>query len=138
VLTVTAMSDSNGRAGGGGPSFSCKSGERDDQYATYSNYAVSAAELAHTVAAPGTCILATKLGGGTATMYGTSAAAPHVAGVVAHCLGGPCQSQAPADVIRTVRAQAASVATTANGFAGDPLRPISGKAFGHLVAVPWL
>jgi diguanylate cyclase (GGDEF)-like protein len=138
VLTVTAMTDTNGRAGGGGPSAACKSGERDDQYATYSNYAVSAAELAHTVAAPGTCILSTKLGGGTATMYGTSAAAPHVAAAVAHCLGGPCQSQAPADVVRTMRAQATSAATTANGFAGDPLRPIAGRAFGHLVAVPWL
>jgi diguanylate cyclase (GGDEF)-like protein len=141
VLTVTAMSDSNGRAGGGGPSLTCKSGERDDQYATYSNFATTAADLAHTIAAPGTCILSTRLGGGTGTMYGTSSAAPHVAAVAALCNGsagvpGPCAGLPPADVIRSLRTRAASVATTANGFTGDPLRPISGKLFGHLVALP--
>ncbi|HEX8084386.1 MAG TPA: EAL domain-containing protein [Solirubrobacteraceae bacterium] len=142
VLTVTAMSDSNGRPGGGGPSFSCKSGERDDQYATYSNFAATASELAHTIAGPGTCILSTKLAGGTATMYGTSSAAPHVAGVAALCHGsggtaGPCAGLPPADVTRVLRARAAAVATTANGFYGDPLRPIStSKGFGYLVALP--
>jgi EAL domain-containing protein (putative c-di-GMP-specific phosphodiesterase class I) len=129
VLTVTAMSDSDGRPGGFGPSPACKPGEGDDRYATYSNFAASAADAAHVIAAPGTCVVSTRLGGGVATMYGTSSAAPHVAAVAALCACG-----SPATVIRTLRERAAAVATGANGFAGDPLRPVAGKAFGYLVA----
>jgi diguanylate cyclase (GGDEF)-like protein len=133
VLTVTAMSDSDGVAGGKGPGFACLKSERDDQYATYSNFAVTSADLAHTIAAPGTCIVSTRPGGGTATMYGTSSAAPHAAGVAARCVATEaCAS----GVIPTLRARAAAAATLANGFHGDPLRPVSGKAFGHLVALP--
>jgi diguanylate cyclase (GGDEF)-like protein len=137
VLTATAMSDSDGLAGGRGPGFACKSGERDDQYATYSNFGTTSADAAHVLAAPGTCIVSSRIGGGTASMYGTSSAAPHVAGVAALCVAsGPCAGKPPADVIALLRAHAASVATTANGFTGDPLRPLTGKVFGHLVAVP--
>jgi subtilisin len=139
VLTATAMSDSDGAPGGLGAAPSCKKGERDDSYATFSNYAVSATDQAHTVAAPGTCVVSDARRGGTAMYWGTSQAAPHVAGAVALCLGnggaaGPCAGQAPAQVIARVRSDAAAAATVSNGFLGDPLRPLSGRYFGHLVA----
>jgi subtilisin family serine protease len=138
VLAATAMSDTDGLAGAKGTAPSCKSGEKDDQYATYSNYAVGSTAIAHTIAAPGTCVVADKIGGGTSTYYGTSQAAPHVAGALALCFGnggtpGPCAGLPPAQAIAKLRADAAAPATTANGFYGDPLRPISGKYYGYLV-----
>jgi subtilisin family serine protease len=137
VLATTAMSDSDGAAGARGRAPSCKTGEADDRYASYSNYAVGAAATAHTLAAPGTCVVSDKMGGGTSTYYGTSQAAPHVAGTVALCIGdggvpGPCAGLSPAAVIARVRSDAAVGATLSSGFVGDPLRPLSGKYFGYL------
>jgi subtilisin len=137
VLTVTAMTDTDGLPGGLGPK-PCQKGQSDDTYATYSNYAVSAADQAHTIAAPGTCVLSDAIGGKTSTYYGTSQAAPHVAGAVALCLNdggvaGPCAGLTPAQIITQLRSDAAANATLADGFKGDPLRPLSGKYFGALV-----
>jgi subtilisin family serine protease len=138
VLAVTAMTDTDGIPGATGPA-SCISGQADDSYGTYSNYA-TAADEAHTIAAPGTCILSDGLGGGTSTYYGTSQAAPHVAGTVALCLNdggvpGPCSSLTPAQIIAKVRSDATANAISTNGFVGDPLHPITGKYFGYLVDV---
>jgi subtilisin family serine protease len=82
-------------------------------------------------------VVADQIGGGTATYYGTSQAAPHVAGTVALCLGnggtpGLCAGLSVAQVIAKVRADAAASATTLNGFAGDPLRPVTGRYYGYL------
>jgi subtilisin family serine protease len=137
VLTATAMSDTDGTPGALGRAPSCKSGEADDKYGSYSNYAVGSAASAHTLAAPGTCIVSDRAGGGTSTYYGTSQAAPHVAGTVALCIGGggvdgPCAGLSPAAVIARVRSDAAAAATLTNGFAGDPLRPVSGRYYGYL------
>jgi subtilisin len=136
VLTVTAMTDTDGIAGATGPA-PCISGQADDSYGTYSNYATTADET-HTIAAPGTCILSDGLGGGTSTYYGTSQAAPHIAGTVALCLNnegvaGPCAGLTPAQIIGKLRGDAAANAASANGFVGDPLHPITGKYFGYLV-----
>jgi subtilisin family serine protease len=136
VLTVTAMTDANGTPGGGA-AVKCKPGESDDTYASFSNFAVGTVATAHTVAAPGTCVVSDAIGGGTSTYYGTSQAAPHVAGTVALCLGnggvtGPCSGLTPAQVIDKVRTDAAGFATAANGYQGDPLHPVSGKYFGNL------
>ncbi|MDX6667531.1 MAG: hypothetical protein QOK04_911, partial [Solirubrobacteraceae bacterium] len=60
VLTATAMSDTDGASGALGRAPSCKSGEADDKYASYSNYAVGTAASAHTLASPGTCIVSDK------------------------------------------------------------------------------
>jgi subtilisin family serine protease len=139
VLTATAMTDSDGLPGAAGPAVKCKKGEADDRYAAYSNYAVGTAAAAHTVSAPGTCVVSSRPGGGTATYYGTSQAAPHVTGAVALCIAGaaaagPCAGRSPAGVIARIRADAAAAATVANGFLGDPLRPLAGKVYGPLVA----
>jgi subtilisin len=138
VLTATAMTDTDGLPGAGGPA-ACARKEADDRYASFSNYAVSVAAAAHAIAAPGTCVVSSGLGGTTSTYSGTSQAAPHVAGTLALCRGnagvpGPCANLSPADAIARVRSDAAAAATTANGFLGDPLRPLTGKVFGPLVS----
>jgi subtilisin len=137
VLTVTAMTDTNGVSGGGGPAPTCTTGQSDDSYGTYSNYAVSTTDQAHTIAAPGTCIASDQLGGGTSTYYGTSQAAPHVAGTVALCLNdggtvGPCNGLTPAQIVSKIRSDSTAYATSSNGFTGDPFHPITGKYYGYL------
>jgi subtilisin len=138
VLTVTAVSDSDGKAGGSGGAPGCRPSDVDDKRASFSNFSRIAADDRHAVAAPGVCIRSTWPGGGYATLSGTSMAAPHVAGLVALCMGeggatGPCTGMSPADVIQKVRADAQAHATAANGFLGDPLRPL-GRFFGHLAS----
>ena len=147
VLTVTAAADGNGQPNVGSTStFSCGSAintggkrgtttytETDDKYASFSDWASSAAEQAHTVAAPGVCIWSTFLGSSYGYLTGTSMAAPHVTGTVELCVVvGACDG-VPADEIQKIRSDAAAY-NTANpgfGFTGDPLRPTSGKAAGR-------
>jgi subtilisin family serine protease len=138
VLTATAITDTDGLPGAIGPA-SCAKKELDDRNGTYSSYAVKAVDAAHTIAAPGTCVTSAGLGGKPSTFTGTSQAAPHVTGAVALCHGsgglpGPCAGLAPAGVITRVRADATAAMTLATGFLGDPLRPLTGKLFGPLVA----
>lgn len=138
VLTVTAMSDSNGVPGGGGAWTTCKTTEKDDQYGSYSNWAGNSTDAQHTLAAPGTCVQSDQLGGGLSVYTGTSQAAPHVAGAAALCIGnggspGPCSGLSPAQLAGRLRTDAQTYATVANGFAGDPLRPVSGRTYGYLL-----
>jgi subtilisin len=140
VLTVTAMSDSDGNRGAVGGAPSCRLSEADDSAALYSNFASTPEGAAHTVAAPGTCIASDAIGGGTVVRSGTSMAAPHVAGSVALCLGtatlpGPCAGLSPTDIVAKMRADAdaRSAAGRFYGFAGDLLRPLAGRIYGSLV-----
>jgi subtilisin family serine protease len=147
VLNTTAMSDANGRPDGGG-SITCRKRETDDAPASFSDWVSSAADIAHTIAAPGVCINSTWKGGGYAIESGTSMAAPTAAGTVALCfaagacmhpgdpvLGTPATRFTPAEVIQKLRgdAQAYNSANPSFGFTGDPLRPITGKYYGYLL-----
>jgi subtilisin len=142
VLTVSAIADSDGRAGALGASPSCRSSEHDDSYASFSNYATSALASGHLVSAPGVCIRSTVRDGGYALYSGTSMATPHVAGAVAICLGeggaaGPCTGLSPAQIVSRMRSDSQSYnqANQGFGFIGDPLHPLSGRDYGYLVHV---
>jgi subtilisin len=139
VLTVAAASDSDGLSGGTGGAPTCRAGEADERYASFSNFAATSAGAAHTIAAPGVCIRSTWPGGGYDTISGTSMASPHVAAAAALCLGeagtpGPCAGLTPSQIVTKLRADAKATndANTWFGYTGDPLRPVSAKYFGHL------
>lgn len=141
VLTVTAMSDSDGASGALGGAPTCRAGEADDSYASFSNFAdpTDTGGKAHMVAAPGVCIESSWLGGGYRIASGTSMATPHVVGTVALCMGsggvaGPCAGLSPANVIQRIRSDAAAGAPALGGFLGDPDNPVAGRYFGPLVS----
>jgi subtilisin len=138
VLTVTAVSDSDGFPGGSTPS--CDPWSSDDEVAWFSNFAATPAGQAHTIAAPGVCIESTWRGGGYETISGTSMASPHAAGIVALCMNeagseGPCAGLTPAEVISHLRDDAATFndAHPIYGFLRDPLHfPLPGRYYGFL------
>ena len=146
VLTVTAMSDSDGRPGGAGGAPSCDPLEADDFPATFSNFAATTAGANHTIAAPGVCITSTwptnLSPSGYATASGTSMAAPHMAGIAALCeshdgRSGVCAGKTPLEVITRLRLDATSYTFTnpLHGFEHDPKQnPLDGFYFGFLTA----
>jgi len=134
AVTVTAVSDWDGQSGGTAGAPSCFDGilESDDAYASFSNFASTSdsVAMAHTIAAPGVCILSDWLSNGTRTISGTSMATPHVSGLVALCISaGACASGGSSSSI----VSAIQTTDSARGFAGDPNHsPVGGRHFGYM------
>jgi subtilisin len=137
VMTVTAYGDSDGAPGATGGDPSCRTGEADDRYASFSDWSNNATDNRHTIAAPGVCIESTWLGAGAnyEVESGTSMATPHVSGAAALCVGtaagpGPCAGDTNAASL------VGKLQTTdsALGFNGDPFRPVVGRYYGYTVA----
>ena len=82
VISVAAMTDTDGAGWEKGPNAGCGySNERDDTFASYSNYGEDI-----DIVAPGTCVFSTDKDdpdGDPVAMTGTSMAAPHVTGAIA-------------------------------------------------------
>ncbi|AYG03714.1 S8 family serine peptidase [Gryllotalpicola protaetiae] len=143
VLAVSNMADFDGQPGGKATApaactaqFSMPWG--DDTAATNSGYAVSAADQAHIIAAPGACPYSTLKGNRTGYLQsGTSMSTAVASGVVADCLaaGGSCAAMTSSQaVMQTVIAQAKAQASLGHGFQGDPLHPVAGKYYGYLAS----
>ncbi len=104
VISVGAITDTDGRGWGDGPASSCGaySGEADDTYAIYSNWGTEI-----DIVAPGTCVLSTSNGDVTGDTLvnntGTSMAAPHVTGAVARYVaakGDPASTSVMRKLVR--------------------------------------
>ena len=131
VLSVTAVADFNGQAGGGAAA-TCRA-DVDDTAADFSNFATPGSpDEGHIIAAPGVCIYSTWKGGGYNTISGTSMASPHVAGTAALCIETQHCGGTPATVITTLRSDAAAQ-DPLYGFIGDPNHVILGRAYGYLL-----
>jgi len=132
VLTVTAMADSDGNAGGSG-STTCLN-DADDTAAYFSNFTtIGSNDVNHTIAAPGECIYSTWMGGSYNTYSGTSMAVPHVTGTVAMCIAsGKCAGMTPQQIISKLRSDAATQPVN-YGFRGDPNSPNGNRYYGPMV-----
>lgn len=141
VLTATAMGDFDGRPDGLAAS-KCGQldmgalGQRDDQPAFFSNFAVNAKDQRHTVAAPGVCILST-VPGGYGVNHGTSFASPAVAGAVALCISHQACHGSGTEVTRQFLdlTESYNQGHPAFGFTGDPIRPAGSKYYGYLTQI---
>ena len=130
VLSVTAVADFNGQAGGGAAA-TCRA-DVDETAADFSNWTtIGSSDEGHTIAAPGVCINSTWKGGGYNTISGTSMASPHVAGTAQLCIAGPCAGMTPTQVRARLRSDAAAQPES-YGFKDDPNSPNGSRYYGYL------
>ena len=117
VITVAAMSDTDGKPGGLGPE-SC-SRNADDTFASFSNFGPAV-----DIAAPGDCILSLIPSGELEEFSGTSVSAPHVTGAVARFIAAYVAEQGqrptPAQTKDWLLTQATRPQNSSDGFTGDP------------------
>ncbi|MDQ1083195.1 MULTISPECIES: S8 family serine peptidase [Microbacterium] len=138
VLTATNMADYDGKPGGLAAS-SCGLSTRDDQPWLNTNFAVSADDKAHTLAAPGTCPYTTQKGDRFGYIQsGTSMATAALSGVVLDCFAiGTCSGMAPAQVIKQLVSQASAADAKGHTWFGSPSAAGSSpnKYYGYLATV---
>ena len=131
ILTVTAMTDTDGDPGGDGPRPACRLREHDDTVAFFSNFATAgSADATHTVAAPGVCNRSTYPRNSYRFSTGTSIASPLVAGTAA-LYKSRHPGATPAGVIERIRVQAREEPAR-YGFDGDPRSPLRSRYYGYL------
>ena len=126
AITVSAMADYDGVPGALAGTGGC--GDRDDSFASYSNYGASVDLIA-----PGSCVLSLgKAVDSTHEMSGTSMAAPHVTGAAARYVAELLAGGTPHDadhinaprIKRDLRAAASLDWTTASDPDGTPDRRV--------------
>lgn len=126
VITVSAITDTDGKGGRNGPLSSYGGADRnndniddglDDSFAFFSNYG-STIE----VAAPGVDILSTWLNNSYETLSGTSMASPHVTGIVALYIAEHGKPSNDTEVHNLINAiiNAGALQDSSEGFIGDP------------------
>jgi Subtilase family len=134
VITATALADSDGLPCGlGGATWAGS----DDRFASFTNYATTPADKAHTVAAPGVDIESTLNDGTYAEMSGTSMASPHLAGAAALYIAEHPGST-PAAVLAGIKAAGEAPGVDFNGECGGTASHTdqTGKHAEVLVAIP--
>jgi subtilisin family serine protease len=129
VAAVSAMADSDGKAGG---SRGKRRGGLEDTIVSWSNYSafffwpespvprVDSSGAAMDLAAPGANIYSTALGGGYVTSGGTSMAAPHVTGAVALYIAATARA-VNADEVRDLRQALIDLAEPQSAWRTDGL-----------------
>ena len=119
VITVSALADYDGTAGGLAPEGGCGGGANpgpDDTLASFSNWGAKV-----DVSAPGVCVVSSLPGNKYKALSGTSMASPHVAGAAAVILERS-PSLTPAQVAAQIVADATIGAVDVDDKPGSPNR----------------